>query len=112
MKEARAPCDRTSTSNSATKSARRSGATAVSSTNDAGRSAPGAPISSGRAARRRAAASASAAGSSSHSTRSAPSSAAAARRRPSPARASSSEPWYSTVSIARSEPASSDAMRA
>ena len=82
-----------------------SGATAVSSTKDAGRSAPGAPMSNGSAARRRAPASASAAGSSSHSTRVAPRSPASARSRPSPARASSALPWYSTVSSARSSPA-------
>ena len=55
VKEARAPCAATRRWKSSTKSASRSGATAVSSTNDAGRSAPGAPMSSGRTARRSAA---------------------------------------------------------
>ena len=103
MKLARAPWAATTRCRSATKSARRSGATAVSSTKAAGRSAPGAPMSSGRTAaaqgrrlgevrrllepqppaRRRA-------------RRPAP--AAGAR----PASASSSLPWYSTVSMASS----------
>ena len=111
MKLARAPCAATSCWKSATKSASRSGATAVSSTNDAGRSAPGAPMRSGRAARRRAAASARSAGASSQTSCVAPSSPASARRRARPASASSSLPWYSTVSIAASSPASSPAIR-